>query len=370
MRSGSLIHILYMLSLSLFMISGVSSVRQDYVYALDNQLYRTNIVQTDEFFGEPRLLTWSPTGHKIAFDTQLEDDIWLVDIETSELYNLTKDFDRNAVYPQWSNNADTLFFIANSPDSAELDIWSLSLDKSTFQNLSAEFDGIIMSFNVAPDNQHIAFAVYEDDEANSLWILELSTLSYYQINPIQNTVFMFPMWLNNTEVVISKAYLAIEPEIWFFDIENNELIEIPAHTDYQPLTTLQNTNNIVGFIDNCEDILGNIGILQSETGVLENVTDKQCDFFGFEIVVSPDNTKLVYTSQQILDTDISVIDLESGQVKNLTQEFERSESSPAWSPDSKQIALISNREDNIQIVDIWIMDVDGSNPYNLTQFEK
>ena len=372
MRVGNIIHILYVFSLIVFIVEGTSGVSPDYASALDNQPYKTNIVQTSDFFGNPRLLAWSPDGHKIAFDTQLEDDIWMVDVEEREVYNLTADFDRRAVYPQWSNNTNILFFIAVNHDSSDIDIWSLSLDKSVFQNITAEFDGIITNFNVSPDGEHVVFTVYEERKVNSLWVLELDTLDYYQINPMQNTVFMLPPWLNNTEVVISTGYLPIELEnlgIWFFNIEDNKIIEVSAHANYQPLIALPNTKDLIGFIDNCEDILGNIGILHSEANVLENITDERCDFFGIELVISPNNTQIAYISELLLDADITVIDLESGQVRNLTQEFERSEASPVWSPDSKQIAFISNREDDIQIIDIWIMDADGSNPYNLTQFE-
>ena len=38
---------------------------------------------------------------------------------------------------------------------------------------------------------------------------------------------------------------------------------------------------------------------------------------------------------------------------------------PAWSPDGSQIAFMSNRDGNREI---YVMDVDGSNPVRLTNY--
>ena len=52
--------------------------------------------------------------------------------------------------------------------------------------------------------------------------------------------------------------------------------------------------------------------------------------------------------------------------KRLTVNPARDES-PAWSPDGKKIAFVSNRNNvNKDRVQIWVIDADGKNPIRLT----
>lgn len=63
------------------------------------------------------------------------------------------------------------------------------------------------------------------------------------------------------------------------------------------------------------------------------------------------------------NTEIYVMNLDGGAVRNLTQS-PGSDWSPAWSPDGTHIAFESDRDGNIEI---YIMNADGGNPRNLTR---
>jgi dipeptidyl aminopeptidase/acylaminoacyl peptidase len=84
--------------------------------------------------------------------------------------------------------------------------------------------------------------------------------------------------------------------------------------------------------------------------------------------VSPDGRLIAYSVQTIdvpnnkRVTQIYVMPVAGGEPKQVTQAGQDSER-PRWSPDSRHIAFISDREGSSQI---WLMDADGANKKQIT----
>jgi Tol biopolymer transport system component len=81
--------------------------------------------------------------------------------------------------------------------------------------------------------------------------------------------------------------------------------------------------------------------------------------------VSPDGTKLVFTSDRTGSYDLYVMNPDGSDLRNLTSNSAH-EAAPAWSPDGRRIVF------GVQTVplresDIWVMSADGGEPINLTQ---
>lgn len=84
--------------------------------------------------------------------------------------------------------------------------------------------------------------------------------------------------------------------------------------------------------------------------------------------ISPDGKKVAFTAERVdLEANLKlahiyVVPLAGGQPTQITKEGNRNER-PRWSPDSRQIAFISNRGGSSQV---WLMNADGSGAKQVT----
>jgi len=97
---------------------------------------------------------------------------------------------------------------------------------------------------------------------------------------------------------------------------------------------------------------------------------------------SPDGKRIAFMSnrdgfknaERVITHEIYVMDADGGNPQNLTNDL-NNDSSPAWSPDGKRIVFSSVRDGHFEnefgITDeIYVMDADGGNPRRLTENPK
>lgn len=106
--------------------------------------------------------------------------------------------------------------------------------------------------------------------------------------------------------------------------------------------------------------------ISSDGKSIKKITNGPRGAMNVEPAISPDGSKMVYSSDKGGRPMIYLMDLVSGRTKKLTHAGVYN-SSPAWSPDGKKITFAGWEKDHF---DIFTMDADGSNLKRLTTAKK
>jgi dipeptidyl aminopeptidase/acylaminoacyl peptidase len=115
------------------------------------------------------------------------------------------------------------------------------------------------------------------------------------------------------------------------------------------------------------DVNYDIHIMDVDGGNLKQLTNDSRA--NHDPSLSPDGTKIVFDSdrdgqQNGGQTEIYIMDADGSNQVNLTNNL-AFDYHPTWSPDGKQIAFVSSRSGKVP--KIFIMNADGSNPTQITQ---
>lgn len=134
-------------------------------------------------------LAWSPDGRRMAMDGvhQAQSDIYILDLETNKLVNLTRDIFSDHE-PSWSPDGSRIVFHSDRGEHVELgvnntdnfdlseyevlgqDVYLLTLGSDTVQRLTENSDWEARSADFGPDNNRI---IYISDENGILNLYEM-----------------------------------------------------------------------------------------------------------------------------------------------------------------------------------------------------
>jgi WD40 repeat protein/predicted DNA-binding transcriptional regulator AlpA len=78
---------------------------------------------------------------------------------------------------------------------------------------------------------------------------------------------------------------------------------------------------------------------------------------------SPDRRRIAFVSDETGRNEIFLVNVDGTNRRNITNRDPAHDEDPAWSPDGRRIAFTSTRSGN---ADIWVMNEDGSEPTQLT----
>lgn len=124
----------------------------------------------------------------------------------------------------------------------------------------------------------------------------------------------------------------------------------------------------LAFIGNDEEGKSQVWVVNRDGSDLREVSSKFSSRSKAWASLSPDGKQVAYIADMRGAFHLIVTDLESGQSKNLTDDIMASHESPRWSPDGKQIAFASTRDDELRShSDIFTMNADGTAVRNLTR---
>ena len=111
-----------------------------------------------------------------------------------------------------------------------------------------------------------------------------------------------------------------------------------------------------------------IWVMDADGGNLRNLTNHHAQ--EWSPAWSPDGDQITFSSERDRawefevwgNREVYVMNTDGANLINLTNHPAR-DSSPAWSPDGRQIAFSSDRDGNKEV---YVMNADGTNPINLT----
>ena len=156
--------------------------------------------------------SWSPDGKKIAFMSSRAGnfDIWTIDTDRTNLTQLTTD-PSDEGYPSWSPDGKKIAF--NSGRSGNWDIWILDLENGNLTQLTTHPKND-MQAAWSPDEKKIAFASYRGSKIDTdIYVIDVDGRNLIQLttDPADDD---HPTWSPDGKWIAFRSTRSENPDIW------------------------------------------------------------------------------------------------------------------------------------------------------------
>lgn len=286
----------------------------------------------------------TPMKEKIAFSYSDSDnyDIYITNVDGSNLTRLT-DSPADDVYPLWSPTGRQIAFIAEQDEQSE--IYVIEVESKNLIRL-AEGKSPVWS----PDGQQLAF-VSERDGVGEIYLIQASGGE-----PEYLTDGFAPAWSPDGQKIAFQSSPASDSKIFIINTDGTGLKHI-IDTAGDPVWSPDGQQ--IAFTSYYAAPPSKVYVVNADGSNLTRLTD------GAGPVWSPDGQRIVFTNlADARSISYSVINADgSGETSLISGVPNLRNSNLAWSPDSKQIVLVSGRDG----LGIDVIDIDnGDHPVRLT----
>ncbi|CUU07834.1 Dipeptidyl aminopeptidase/acylaminoacyl peptidase [Candidatus Kryptobacter tengchongensis] len=333
---------IYLVIVSLLIVFGTLSVYP-----------QKRAITVDDLWAMKRIsnLTVSPDGRWIAYvvtsysmeENKGQRDIYLVSIDGKEVKQLTKSEGSN-YSPAWSPDGKKLAFISTRDGEAQVYVMELetgAIKKIT--NIALGADGIVW----APDGNYIAFVsqVYPDCPDNDCNLKREKDKELSKVKAKLFTKLPFRIW--NRWIDDKRSHL------FTVELNTGEVIDItPGDYDTPPIDlggkidyAFSPDGKEICFVRNVDTMIAistnnDLFITTPKGGKIKKITINKAN--DNQPIYSPDGKYIAYRAQfrAGFESDryrLMLYDRETGNIINLTENFDRSVEEVIWSPDGKFI---------------------------------
>ncbi|MFO0916071.1 MAG: prolyl oligopeptidase family serine peptidase [Pirellulales bacterium] len=335
----------------------------------------------------------SPGGYTATgvFEEANGGEIWLCDTDLRTTRRLTAEGEA-AWSPSWSPDGTKLAYYSDLHGKPQLHIWNRSTEQtSTATGRLVRTYFLIQHPKWSSDSRYVYLhALAVDHEANFRranlsWPWQAIPFVPYQTQAdLEHDVGRQIVTLHKTPLVANQSQDAAPAtqisdgqgiiDLLRFDTQTGEYATLVKNTAIVDFELSPDNKWIVVSVILGEDGLGTMQIVfrlllvptDPQHGSQRVLVDQMFESWGSSMSWSPDSTQIAFlTSGQLAGGDLMLVDVASGQIRNLTQEFApkltqvEDFTRPIWSSDGQSMVLSSSG-------DLWRFTLGGAEPENLT----
>lgn len=309
---------------------------------------------------------FSPDGKTIAFTGNYDgnNDVYTVDARGGEPVRMTwhPGYDRVI---DWQPGGEAVRFQSRreSRTGRDLQLYTVSLEGGLPERIILPTGGLS---SYSPDGKQVAYnritredrtwKRYKGGMAQDIWIYDFEKNDTQQVTDWIGSD-NFPMWQGD------KIYYNSDKtgnlQIWVYDTKSGERRQITSHKEYDvknpsmgPGAIVYENGGWLWVLDLATEKSRKLQISLFSDNPLTRPAIKKVGDAIRAGDIAPDAQRAVFGARG----DIFTVPAEKGDIRNLTLSPGVRERNPAWSPDGKHVAYLSDRSGEYEI---WLRQADG-----------
>lgn len=213
------------------------------------------------------------------------------------------------------------------------------------------------SFSSISDKTQIAF-ISDRDGNTEIYVMQSDGSMQIPLTDLDSRIFDLAWSPNGQQLAFSADYQSKKAEIYLVDVPCEQItigcLSTPINLtntisdDVEPAWSSDGSK--IAFGSGSDNFLWNIFIIHLQDSRLTSLAD---DFNDFAPTWSPDGSQIAVQSLRDDNWDIYILNIDGSEPVRLT-DHDALDYSPKWSPDGSRIAFTSNRDGNW---DIYVSDL-------------